>query len=66
MLLRNPLIDWMRYKERNSTGQNCIVYRTSSGLIKIKKQSERKLYPTRLVLLVKNFPFLHGIIGKQF
>jgi len=29
----------MRYKERNNTDKECIVYRTGTALLKIKKQN---------------------------
>jgi len=64
MLLCIPVTDWMRYEERKTVGGDYTVYYTSPALTKIK--INMKVYPARLILISKNFPFTLKVLENTF
>ena len=63
ILLESPLIDWMGY-EWNTKGKNYILPLQCCSTL--RKKINTKLYLTRLILTLKNFPFTPEVLDSNF
>jgi hypothetical protein len=62
--LWNPLIEWLRYKERKPRGKIYVLYRTSPACIKIKFKKTRNV--TSVVFIIEELVFRTRNTGQKF
>jgi len=56
----------MMFKERKNYGKHNIIYIHLQFRSKLRKKINAKLYPMRLILILKHFPFTPEILDKNF